>query len=75
MEQDETFRIFHRYNKLVRRQLVQPLQCSCGQSLITGFDKNDDLILKCLSCGSNKSPGLGTVEKVRAVVKEHFLED
>ena len=72
---DPTFRLFHRYNKLVRRNLVQPLKCgACDNELVTGLGDNDELVLKCFSCDSSTVPGLGTLGKVEAVVKEHFVD-
>lgn len=76
MEPDPVFRLFHRYNKLVRRDLVQPLTCGvCDTPLITGVGKEDELVLKCYSCGSSLVPGLATLGRVEAVVKEHFVDD
>lgn len=72
---DATFRMFHRYNRLVRRQLVQPLTHSCGAVYVTGLDKNDELVLRCLQCNTEISPGMDTLERVYAVVTEHFVND
>lgn len=76
MEQDPLFKKFHRYNKLVRRQLVKPLECGvCNQELITGFGEQDILVLKCFICDTDIVPGLETISRVDAVVKEHFIDD
>ncbi len=72
---DPLFQLFHRYNKLVRRGLVQPLMCkTCAVPYVTAVDKNDELVLKCFSCSSVVTPGIGTIGNVRAVVMEHFSE-
>lgn len=72
---DELFRLFHRYNKLVRRDLVQPLTCkTCDAILITAL-KDDQLVLKCQPCASVTTPGVKTIDTVRAVVREHFIDD
>ncbi len=73
---DELFKLFHRYNKLVRRDLVKPLTCkTCGVPYITGLNSKDELILRCLGCPADVTPGIGTISTVRAVVTEHFLNE
>lgn len=72
---NEDFRTFHRYSKLVRRGLVQPLKCSCGNTYVTALGEEDQLVLRCFTCGTDRVPGEGTKDNVRAVVKEHFLSD
>ena len=76
IEDLDLFRSFHRYNKLVRRQLVKSLDCkTCGTPYITAADSHDDLILRCLVCAADVSPGLDTISRVRAVVSEHFIDE
>jgi hypothetical protein len=74
---DPNFKLFHRYNKLVRRGLVKTLDCkTCGTPFITAVnDEDDSLILRCLACPSDITPGLGTISQVRAVVTEHFVDE
>lgn len=74
MALDDTFDLFHKYNKLVRRQMVKPLACSCGTPLITTLGPADDLTLHCVACDTYTVPGVTTIDNVRAVVKEHFSE-
>ena len=80
MEDDENlFPLFHAYNKLVRRGLVKPLTCDCGDPLVTSIDKRtmideEVLLLECYGCGTIVRPGLDTIGDVRAVVTEHFME-
>lgn len=70
------FRLFHRYNKLVRRGLVKPLACkTCSSLLTTALGDNDELVLKCFVCDSSTVPGLATISDVRAVVTEHFEDE
>lgn len=75
MTQDPIFNLFHRYNKLVRRQLVKPLAHDCGTPFITGLDDTDGLVLVCVACDVNIEPGANTIANVRAVVKEHFEDE
>lgn len=73
---DPIFKLYHRYNKLVRRGLASPLLCkSCETPVITGLGENDALVLKCLMCKSVVMPGIGSIQDVRAVVTEFFLDD
>lgn len=70
------FELFHKYNKLVRRNLVKPLTCkSCGFELVTGNDAEGEFLLRCFTCASHTYPGANTVGNVRAVVTEHFIND
>lgn len=79
-DEENLFPLFHAYGKLVRRGLVKQLTCTCGDPLVTSIDKNrpmieeDVLILECYGCGTLVRPGLETIQNVRAVVTEHFLE-
>lgn len=69
---DETFNLFHKYNRLVRRQMVKPLECHCGGNLITSLGPEDELVLICYACDTEIVPGESRIADVRAVVKEHF---
>jgi len=75
MEQDPIFALFHKYNKLVRRDLAPPLRCTtCNNPLVTGMGENDELVLNCLTCNSIIKPGIGIFDNVRAIVMEHFTD-
>lgn len=74
MATDETFDLFHKYNRLVRRRLTKPLACeACGHNLTTSLGSDDSLILVCYVCPYEVKPGTRLIEQVRAVVKEHFV--
>lgn len=70
--EEQIFKIFHRYNKLVRRQLVKPLTHDCGQNYMTRIGDSDMLYLWCPACNVEVAPGMETINTVRSVVKEHF---
>jgi hypothetical protein len=77
MSDENLFPLFHAYNKLVRRGLTKPLTCDCGETQVTTLEKvgdDDLLLLECYSCGTTTRPGLTTINNVRAVVTEHFLD-
>lgn len=76
---ENLFALFHAYSKLVRRGLVRPLLCPCGGTYITGLKPNtmideDELVLNCYDCNSMTVPGEATIDNVRAVVAEHYVE-
>ena len=72
---DPLFEIFHKYSRLVRRNLVRPLACKhCKGPVFTALGENDELVLYCAMCDSSVTPGLDTISNVTAVVKEHFSE-
>ena len=73
--QDELFRTFHRHRRLVRRELANPLRCSCNGEQVTVVNENDELMLRCLYCGIETVPGIKTIKNVEAIVKEHFVDD
>lgn len=72
---EDLWNLFHRYNRLVRRQLVQPLKCDCGEVFVTTLGRDDKLILACFGCATETTPGVQIIDRVRAVVKEHFVDD
>jgi hypothetical protein len=56
--------------------MVRPLVCEvCNVELATGFGKDDELVLKCFGCDTDIVPGLATISRVDAVVKEHFVDE
>lgn len=72
--EENLFPVFHKYNKLVRRNLVKPLLCQCGEPAITALGDDDELVLNCFSCGAITTPGIDTIDNVKAVVSEHFID-
>lgn len=65
---------FHQYNRLVRRELVDPLTCDvCGFELITRMTLDADPLLQCLSCNVTIQPGLNLYNRIVAVNKEFYL--
>jgi len=74
MQQDELFRTFHRYNRLVKRDLVPPLEHNCGGRYYTALDAEDNLILGCNMCNAELRPGTVMIERIESLVKRHFNE-
>jgi DNA-directed RNA polymerase subunit N (RpoN/RPB10) len=55
--------------------MVKPLECAiCGQELSTAFGEDDVLVLRCFGCDTSITPGIATISRVNAVVKEHFVD-
>lgn len=64
---------FHKYNRLVRRAMVEPLMCeSCEFPLTTLATEDAEPVLKCYSCGSLIQPGLKMYERICAVNREWY---
>jgi hypothetical protein len=65
--------LFHRYRRLVDRGLAKPLVCpNCHSLLITRIGIDDEPILWCYSELTILRPGLDLIQRVRAVVTEHY---
>jgi hypothetical protein len=70
------FQVFHRYNKLVRRDLADPLLCTvCDSEYIVALGAFDEPVLKCLTCRSTIYPGLTTYDDLRAAVSQYFTDN
>ena len=69
-----SFKLFHLYNRLVRRGMTDPLKCDlCENELVTRLQKDgDEPLLQCLPCGIMIHPGLRILDKVQAVVSEFY---
>lgn len=65
------FQTFHRYNRLVRRGLAQPILCNCGQEPVLKVGRFDEPVLECFFCGMLTVPGQAMYDDLLAVVKEH----
>ena len=69
--------VFHKYNQLVRRDIVPPLTCDlCGSQVVTRWRDLDDpnLYLWCYTCNGFFTPGPALMVRVRAIVEEFFVE-
>ena len=62
----------HRYNRLVRRNLVEPLTHSCGMEYAIVLGESDEPLLKCFGCDSIIVPGSKIADRVRAINKEFY---
>lgn len=72
-EQDPLFRLYRRYDKLSRRNLVPPLRCKVDNTkLVTMLSPEDTLQLKCFYCGSIITPGSREIDAVKKAVGEYF---
>jgi len=68
------FQVFHRYNRLARRGIVEPLRCPyCEEEVVTRA-QGDQPVLQCFNCDLVVDPGVGLYDRIRAVVTEHFLD-
>jgi hypothetical protein len=67
------FKIFHDYNKLVRRGAAEPLTCeACHTTYVVSIGANDEPILKCFVCNTQVRPGLRVKSEMRRIIDEYF---
>jgi hypothetical protein len=70
------FQLFHKYNKLVRRNLVEPLTCNhCDTEYVIQIGAFDEPVLRCLPCATIVYPGIRAYEEMKAVVNHYFKEN
>lgn len=64
---------FHKYNRLVKRDLVEPLACEvCGFDLITRATHAGEPLLQCPVCNVIIQPGLKIYDRVRLINQEFY---
>lgn len=64
---------FHKYNRLVRRELVRPLTCpDCSFTYTLRATEDGEPVLQCFMCNTLVQPGLRLYNDVLAVVREHY---
>jgi hypothetical protein len=69
---DNQWPIYHAYNKLARRGIVDPLTCHlCRETVQVRIGKEDEPVFWCQNCEKLIKPGLNTYEAIRNVVLEH----
>lgn len=65
--------VFHRYRALVEDDKAKPILCpDCETTLITRIGLDDEPVLWCYDCLATIRPGLDLLQRVRAVVTEHY---
>lgn len=74
MERDDDFWYYHRYRRLVRRNLVAPLQHTCGGEYYSSLGKQDEFVLVCPEDGQVVVPGLKVMDKIKSTVKRMLDE-
>lgn len=66
--------LFHRYRHLVEDGKALPLLCPDDETpLVTRIGHDDEPVLWCYDCLATIKPGLDLVQRVRAVVTEHYV--
>lgn len=67
------FKVFHRYRRLARRGIVEPLCCpDCQAEFVLRITEDDEPALQCFACATVVHPGGRLYNDIEAVVKEHF---
>lgn len=66
------FPTFHRYRRLVRRGLAEPLRCgTCETEYVLMVGEEDEPLLKCFTCNSLTQPGLALYDRVKEAVESN----
>lgn len=73
------WQLFHTFRHLADEGKVKHLSCpDCDAHLVTTLDLDDptdSVWLWCPICDSRMLPGLDVIEKVKAVVAEHHVDE
>ena len=71
------WQIFHTYQDIVKKGDAKPLLCQdCKLELIMQIGPNgvdEGPVLWCPGCDSVTTPGLSLIQRINAIVKEHYL--
>lgn len=71
------WQIFHSYQDIVKKGDARPFLCpDCEIELIMKIGKDGvdaGPVLWCPSCDTITTPGLDLIQRVTAIVKEHYL--
>lgn len=64
---------FHKYNRLVKRDLVDPLACQvCDFPLVSRATEDGEPLLQCVICNVITQPGLKIYERIRLINQEFY---
>jgi uncharacterized Zn finger protein len=67
------FQTFHKYNRLVRRNVARPIICDvCSDALVVMAGKDDEPVLRCFVCGSVGYPSLELYRQVSNIVEDYY---
>lgn len=67
------FKVLHNYQKLVRRNLAEPLTCPwCENAYVTVLGEGDEPALKCTYCNALVKIGAVLYNRIETTVKEHL---
>lgn len=68
----DKFDILHKYNRLVRRDLAEPLTCTDGFEYTVKLGPDGDPVLHCYLCGGRLTPGEKMYAELLEVVEERL---
>ena len=67
----DKFEVLHKYNKLVRREMAEPLTCEQdGWDYTVRLGDDGEPVLKCYACGGRLTPGEKMYAEIQRVVEE-----
>lgn len=74
MTEEEKWRLFHSYYRLVEEGVLEPLKCAlCDNKFVTRIGVHDELRLWCAQCDIKVKPGFDIINTVKARVSEWIL--
>ena len=75
MTSENSWPLFHAYNKMANRGVVTPLTCSyCYGNVFLQLGKNDEPELHCYRCGVDTQPGTDLINRMRRELRNHNFE-
>lgn len=70
------WKVFHDYNKMVRRKAAEPLMCPfCNQEYVVRLGASDEPVLQCLTCQDIVHPGARVYEAMKKMTEEYFKRE
>lgn len=68
--------LVHKYNRLVRREIAEPIRCpDCQSEYVSRLGPEDEPVLHCILCDRRLIIGQRVYDKMRAVVTQYFSEE
>lgn len=71
-----TWEITHRYQRLVRRGIAEPINCpDCHIEYVKKIGPDTEPVFYCLRCRGTLKPGARMLGDMRKIVNQYFSED
>ena len=71
-----SWEVAHRYQRLVRRGIAEPVMCpDCRIEYVKKIGRDDEPVFYCLRCRGTLVPGVRMMDQMRDLVKQYFSEE